>query len=153
LYSCPLNFELYLFLLHFEFSNSLHGGGNMKSENREFKLEFKKRLYKFVLEIVTLLDALQRDNVSRRLGDQLLRSSTSIIANFVEGQSGSSKKDFVKYMEISLKSANESKLWLSLLKDTNRAPVDKVEFLLRELSEIANIFGSIVLTAKGKRHI
>ena len=125
----------------------------MKSENREFKLEFKKRLYKFVLEIVALLDALQTDNVSRRLSDQLLRSSTSIIANFVEGQAGSSRKDFVKFMEISLKSANESKLWLSLLKDTNRAPVERAEFLLRELSEIANIFGSIVLTAKGKRSL
>ena len=125
----------------------------MKSGNREFKLEFKKRLYKFVLEIVALLDALQTDNVSRRLSDQLLRSSTSIIANFVEGQAGSSRKDFVKFMEISLKSANESKLWLSLLKDTSRAPVERAEFLLRELSEIANIFGSIVLTAKGKRSL
>ncbi len=125
----------------------------MKSGNREFKLEFKKRLYKFVLEIVALLDALQTDNVSRRLSDQLLRSSTSIIANFVEGQAGSSRKDFVKFMEISLKSANESKLWLSLLKDTNRASVERAEFLLRELSEIANIFGSIVLTAKGKRSL
>ena len=125
----------------------------MKTGNREFKLEFKKRLYKFVLEIVALLDTLQTDNVSRRLSDQLLRSSTSIIANFVEGQAGSSRKDFVKFMEISLKSANESKLWLSLLKDTNRAPVERAEFLLRELSEIANIFGSIVLTAKGKRSL
>jgi len=83
----------------------------------------------------------------------LLRSSTSIIANFVEGQAESSRKDFVKFMAISLKSANESKLWLSLLKDTNRAPADKVEFPLRELCEIANIFASIVLTAKGKRHL
>jgi four helix bundle protein len=66
----------------------------MKSGNREFKLEFKKRLYKFVLEIVALLDALQTDNVSRRLSDQLLRSSTSIIANFVEGQARQQQKRF-----------------------------------------------------------
>jgi four helix bundle protein len=124
----------------------------MKSGNREFKIEFKRRLYHFVLEIVGLIDALQNDNVSRRLSDQLLRSSTSIIANFVEGQAGSSRKDFVKYMEISLKSANESKLWLSLLKDTNRASGERVDASLNELSEIANIFGSIVLTAKGKRN-
>jgi four helix bundle protein len=55
-------------------------------------------------------------------------------------------------MEISLKSANESKLWLSLLKDTNRASGERVDASLNELSEIANIFGSIVLTAKGKRN-
>lgn len=125
----------------------------MKSGNREFKLKFKKSLYHFVLDTIAFLDSLQSDNVSRRLSDQLLRSSTSIIANFVEGQSGSSRKDFVRYMEISLKSANEGKLWLSLLKDTNRAGVEKVDLLLRELSEIANIFGSIVLTAKGKRNL
>ena len=120
--------------------------------NQEFKAELKRRLYRFVLGVVDLIDSLKNDNVSKRLADQLLRSSTSIIANFVEGQAGSSKKDFVKYMEISLKSANESKLWLSLLKDTHRASPEKADAFLKEGNEIANIFGAIVLTAKGKRH-
>ena len=121
--------------------------------SQEFKIKFKRRLYRFVLGVVDLIDSLKSDNVSKRHADQLLRSSTSIIANFVEGQAGSSKKDFIKYMEISLKSANESKLWLSLLKDTNRASSERVDIFLKELNEIANIFGSIVLTAKGKRHL
>jgi len=124
----------------------------MKQGNQAFKTEFKRRLYHFVINIVKFIDSLPNDNISRRLSDQLLRSSTSIIANFVEGQAGSSRKDFVKYMEISLKSSNESKLWLSLLKDTHRASGEQAEIFLREVTEISNIFGSIVLTAKGKRN-
>ena len=79
-----------------------------------------------------------------------MRSGTSIIANFIEGQAGSSKKDFINFMQYSLKSANESKLWLSLLKDTKRGKSEKVEPLLKELTEITNIFGSIVVSSKKK---
>jgi four helix bundle protein len=84
----------------------------------KFKDQFKKRLYKFTLEMINTLDLLSNDMVSKRIGDQLLRSGTSIIANFIEGQSGSSKKDLINYLTHSLKSGNESKLWLSLLKDS-----------------------------------
>jgi len=123
----------------------------MNGGNHSFKVEFKKRLYQFVLKIVKLIDALPSDNVSKRLGDQLLRSSTSILANFVEGQAGSSKKDFIRYMEVSLKSANESRLWISLLKDVHRISDGTASSLQAEANELANIFGSIVLSAKGKR--
>ena len=88
----------------------------MVNDKSKFKKEFKKRLYNFVLKLIEFLDNLPRDNVSRRIGDQLLRSGTSIIGNYIEGQSASSKKGFTNYFNHSLKSANESKLWLSLLK-------------------------------------
>ena len=45
-------------------------------------------------KLIKFLDKLPDDNVSRRIGDQLLRSGTSIIGNFIEGQAASSKKDF-----------------------------------------------------------
>ncbi len=73
-------------------------------DNATFKTEFKKRLYRFTLSLIEFIDSLPNNNVSRRLGDQLLRSGTSIIANFVEGQAGSSKKDFTNFMNIALKS-------------------------------------------------
>ena len=82
----------------------------MQNEKAKIKHEFKKRLYDFTLKLIDFLDKLPNDNVSRRIGDQLLRSSTSIIANYIEGQAASSKKDFTNYFNISLKSANESKL-------------------------------------------
>ena len=78
----------------------------MQNDKVKFKKEFKKRLYTFTLKLIEFIDELPKDNVSRRLGDQLLRSGTSIIANYIEGQAASSKKDFTNYFNISLKSAN-----------------------------------------------
>jgi len=112
----------------------------MQNDNAKFKKEFKRRLYDFALRLIEFLDKLPNDNVSRRLGDQLLRSGTSIVANYVEGQPASSKKDFTNFFNISLKSANESKLWLALLRDSNRARPEEVVWFLNELKEIANIF-------------
>jgi len=108
-------------------------------------------LYNLTLRTIEFVDKLPNDNPSRRLGDQLLRSGTSVIANYIEGQSASSKRDFVNYFTTSLKSANESKLWISLLKDTRRAKNQDADQLLDELNEIANIFGSSILTLKKRR--
>lgn len=123
----------------------------MQNDKEKFKKDFKKRLYGFTLKLIEFLDTLPKDNVSRRLGDQLLRSGTSIIANYVEGQAASSKKDFTNFFNICLKSANESKVWLALLRDSKRAKAKDVEWFLKELEEIANIFGSSILTLRGKR--
>ena len=105
----------------------------MDKNKEEFKREFKKRIYRFTLSIIDFLGKLPKDNVSKRVGDQLLRSSTSIIGNYIEGQSASSRKDFTNYMNTSLKSANESKLWLCILIDTKRSNREDSSVLLNEL--------------------
>jgi len=122
----------------------------MQNDKVKFKKDFKKRLYAFTLKLVEFIDKLPNDNVSNRIGDQLLRSGTSIIGNYIEGQAASSKKDFTNYFNTSLKSANESKLWLALLRDSGRAKAEDVSWFLNELDEIANIFGSSILTLKGR---
>ncbi len=121
------------------------------AKSNDFKEKFKQRLYSFVLKLIEFLDGLPKDNVARRIGDQLLRSGTSILGNYIEGQSASSKKEFTNFFAISLKSANESKLWLALLRDSKRASPDQVVWFLKELEEIANIFASSILTLKGKK--
>ena len=123
----------------------------MQNDTEKFKNEFKKRLYNFVLRLIEFLDRLPKDNVSRRIGDQLLRSGTGIIGNYVEGQAASSKKDFTNYFNTSLKCTNESKLWFALLRDSGRATPEEVAWFLSELNEFANIFASSILTLKGKR--
>lgn len=123
----------------------------MQNDKEKFKKEFKKRLYNFVIKLIKLIERLPRDRVCFILGDQLLRSSTSILGNYIEGKSASSKRDFIKYFESSLKSANESKLWLTLLKDVNKINQEQFEWFIKELNEIANIFASSLLTLKGKR--
>ncbi len=123
----------------------------MQSDKSKFKDQFKKRLYKFILRLIEFLDRLPKDNVSKRIGDQLLRSGTGIIGNYVEGQSASSKKDFTNFFNNSLKSTNESKLWFALLRDTKRAKPEEVKWFLDELDEYSKIFASSILTLKGKK--
>lgn len=77
--------------------------------------------------------------------DQLLRSATSIGANVVEGSAGSSKKDWQKFLIIALKSANESKYWLCLIRDTLDIDRNKVHELLTEADELSKILASIII--------
>ncbi len=120
--------------------------------NQQYKVEFKKRLYNFILNLIKFIDLLnKRDRTVFVISDQLLRSGTSILGNYVEAQAASSKRDFTNFFNHSLKSANESKLWLALLRDTSKADKEQVNVLLKELTEVANIFGSSILTLKGKK--
>lgn len=123
----------------------------MQSDKSKFKYEFKQRLYSFVLDLIKYLSAIKADITATILIKQLIRSSTSILANYIEGQSASSRKDFIKYFEISLKSTNESKVWLELLRDTDKMTKDNSVKYIRELTEISNIFASSILTLKGKK--
>lgn len=124
----------------------------MQNDKSKFKNEFKKRLYSFVLRLIKFIGTLDRkDTVCRVIADQLTRSGTSILANYIEGQAASSKKEFTLYFDRCLKSANESKVWVALLRDANKCNRDEANWLLGELTEIANIFGSSILKLKGKK--
>ncbi len=123
----------------------------MENDNVKFKNEFKKRLYNWVLKLIKFIDRLPKNSVCSVMGKQLLRSGTSVLANYIEANSASSKKDFINFFTHSLKSANESKIWLSLLKDTNKGDQNELKWLLGELIEISNIIASSILTLKGKK--
>lgn len=123
----------------------------MENDSSKFKIEFKKRLYDWVLRLVKFIDKLPKDSVCQVMGKQLLRSGTSILANYVEAHSASSRKDFINFFTHSLKSANESKVWLSLLRDLDKGDKVEVEWLLKELIEVSKIIAASILTLKGKR--
>ena len=123
----------------------------MQNDNVKFKNAFKKRLYEWVLRLIRFTNTLPRDYASEVISKQLLRSGTSILANYTEAGSASSKKDFTNFFTHSLKSANESKVWIALLRDTSKGNSQESEFLLKELTEISNIIASSILTLKGKR--
>nr|MBI5455737.1 four helix bundle protein [Candidatus Levybacteria bacterium] len=114
--------------------------------------EFKKRLYSLVLRIIKFVENCKKSQTTRIVGDQLIRSGTSILGNYIEGQSASSKRDYTNYFHHSLKSANESKVWVSILRDTGNGEKGEANTILAELDEISKIFGSSVLTLKGKRN-
>jgi four helix bundle protein len=125
----------------------------MKGEKARFKEEFKQRVYRFALDVIRFLERLPKGQVSRIIGDQLLRSATSIGANVVEAQGAASRRDYTSFFTHALKSANETKFWLSLLKDVGKAEREVTDELLNEVTEIANILAASILTLKGKKEV
>lgn len=123
----------------------------MKKYNEKLKTDFKKRAYQYALKIIEFTDNLPKDISTRIIAGQLLRSATSVGANIIEAQDSSSKREFMNFFHHSLKPANESKFWLGLLKDANKADKKEVEILLKETTELGNILGSSLLTLKGKK--
>jgi len=123
----------------------------MENDSTKFKIEFKKHLYNWVLRLIKYIDKLERSPVNDIIGKQLLRSGTSILANYIEANSASSKKDFINFFTHSLKSSNESKVWLTILRDLKKGEEKETDWLLNELIEISNVIASSILTLKGKR--
>ncbi|MEW6170483.1 MAG: four helix bundle protein [Candidatus Omnitrophota bacterium] len=121
-------------------------------QDQKQKIDSKRRTYDFALKIIGFIDKLPRDISSQIIAKQLLRAATSIGANIIEAQASPSRKDFTNFFNYSLKSANETKYWLNLLKDTNKIDKETIEILIKEVDEIANILGSSILTLKGKRN-
>jgi four helix bundle protein len=124
----------------------------MKNDKEKFKTGLKKRIYHWTLNLISFIDRSPKDGSTQIIARQLLRSGTSVGANYIEAQAASSRKDFGNFLHHSLKSANESKFWLCILKDSKRATPEETEELLKELIEIANIFGSSLLTLKGRKN-
>ena len=123
----------------------------MTSQNSKFKKEFTKRLIRFSIRLLRLCDKLKKEKTSWSIIDQLIRSGTSIGANVVEAKSSSSKRDYVHFFEIALKSANETKYWLILLQEMTARNKEEISTLLQEVNEISNILASGILTMKGKK--
>jgi four helix bundle protein len=78
----------------------------------------RHRCFFFSKEIVFFVGSSKYDKIYSSLFDQLIRSGTSIGANVIEGRAGTSKKDWKNFFAIALKSANETKYWLCLIRDT-----------------------------------
>jgi len=123
----------------------------MVTEKEKFKDEFRQRVYKFALDVIGFIEQLPKEQATRIIGEQLLRSATSIGANVVEAQGAASRKDYTNFFTYALKSANETKFWLGLLRDSGKAEREATDKLLKETTEIANILAASILTLKGKR--
>jgi len=123
----------------------------MQNESLKFKIEFNKRLIQFSLKIINLCQEVRKDRNSWAIADQLIRSATSVGANIIEAKSSSSKLDYLKFFQIALKSANETKYWLILIRESLPTLKDQAVKLLDEADEISKIIGAGVLTMKGKR--
>ncbi len=117
----------------------------LKEQNKD---QTKKRLYSFVLKLIEFLDSLPNTPTIKVIRDQLLRSGTSILSNFIEAQYAYSKREFASYFQICLRSTKESLMWLCLLRDSKKVSPEKIQWFLQELEEYSKIFSSSLITIK-----
>ena len=110
----------------------------------EKKNIIQERTFKFSLKVIDLYKILKSNN-EYSIGNQILRSATSIGANVEEAIAAQSKKDFLSKMSISLKEARESRYWIRLL-DKSKLIDFNYTFYLKEILDIINILTKITKT-------
>ena len=104
------------------------------------EIEMKQRTKAFALRVIKLSSSLSKDFVARRLGDQLLRSGTSVAANYRAACRARSKADFVNKLGIVEEEADESALWMELLVESGLVPARRLEKLIDEANQLTAIF-------------
>lgn len=117
---------------------------NYQNSNAKTPFDLEERMSKFGEEIVIFCRGLGVDHVSRPIISQLVRSATSIGANYAEANNASSKKDFRNKAHIAKKEVQETKHWLRMLKPCYPEHEEKIKTLRQEAHEFALILQSIV---------
>src|SRR5690349_8870958 len=113
------------------------------------EIDMKQRTKAFALRLIKATRSVSDDFVGRRLGHQLLRSGTSVAANYRAACRARSKPDFISKVGIAEEEADESMLWIELLIESGVVPKGKMESLLKEAGELTAILTASRKTARG----
>ncbi len=98
--------------------------------------DLKVRTKKFALEIISLVSDLPKNNAGFVLGNHLVRSATSVGANYRSSHRGRSRAEFIAKLGIVQEEADEAFFWLELISESNLLPKEKVAPLLKEADEL-----------------
>lgn len=112
------------------------------------RADLQQRTKDFALRIIRLVDSLPNNQVSWVLGKQLLKSGTSIGANYREAEKASSKKHFATILSIASREANETLYWLELLAESETMKPALLADLMSEFDELIAILTASVKTAQ-----
>lgn len=112
--------------------------------NKNLKLRTKQ----FALRVIKLVENLPHDTVSNILGRQLLRSGTSVGANYRAAARSKSAADFISKMGTVEEEADESGYWMELLADSSKIKPAKISALMQEANELTAIAVSSINTAR-----
>ena len=110
--------------------------------------ELKARCKQFSLRVMRLVRALPDDRVSRTIANQLVRSGTSVSANYRAACLAKSPADFAHKVGIAVEESDESALWMELIIEDNILPAKQVESLLQEANELTAIFCASIKTSR-----
>ena len=113
--------------------------------------EMKKRTKDMSLSVIRLVSTLPRSLESDIFSRQIIRSATSVAANYRAACKARSRADFINKLGIVEEEADETALWVEYLNELNLIPRDKGEALHREISELVAIIAASAKTAKKNR--
>ena len=112
--------------------------------------ELRNRTKHFALRVIRLFRSLPKAPEAQIIGKQLLRSGTSIAANYRAVCRARSKAEFTAKLGIVVEEADESVFWLELLTDAGIISQDRIEELKKEAAELTALFAAAQRTARGK---
>ncbi len=112
------------------------------NDNKTYNLEV--RTYEFARDCRFLVKELKNNTSNFEDGKQLVRSSGSVGANYIEANEKLGNKDLKFRLKISRKEAKESEYWLKLLKDLNVPLSEKINPLIKEAGELRKILSAII---------
>ena len=112
------------------------------------KIELEQRTKRFALQVIQFVAELPKNKVNDVLGYQLLKSGTSIGANYREANRAESRKDFIHKIGVVEKEAAETQYWLELCQEAHLGKAEELHTLLQESTELLAIFTSIGKTTK-----
>lgn len=115
------------------------------------KRELEKRTKAFALRVVRFVSGLPKSKVTDVLGYQLLKSGTSIGANYREANRAESHNDFIHKIGVVEKEASETQYWLELFEEASIGDPNERRWLLQESGELLAIFTASGRTAKARR--
>ena len=116
----------------------------------EYDLE--QRTTKFSEDVIVFLRTLKKDVITIPLINQLVKSATSIGANYFEANGAASKKDFKNKICICKKESRETKYWLQLIAKSNPDKKEDCRIFWQEAQELTLIFSKIIITIEKDRH-
>ena len=120
------------------------------NKTTERKTEFRQRTKVFASMVVRFYVGLdKRREELRVLGKQFLRSGTSVAANYRECSRSRSPEEFISKVEICCQEADETQLWLELMRDDCGIPAKAVQPIWQEADELISIFVTMAKNAKG----
>lgn len=120
------------------------------NESRE-KFNLEERTALFGEAIIRFCKGLKQDSINKPIISQIIRSATSIGANYCEANGASSKKDFQNKIFICKKESQETKHWLRMMAQCEPGKKEQLTELWKECQQLTLIFGKIVSTMRNKK--
>lgn len=120
-------------------------------DKNEDKYNLEARTVKFSGDIIIFLKQLKRDVINNPIINQLVKSATSIGANYCEANGASSRRDFKNKIYICKKECKETKYWLEIIAKSNPEHIEQCRGLWKEAQELTLIFSRIILTLENRK--